>query len=324
MAEPGAAMEAEIREVPQSILSAARAAGDAGLTRPSGIVLFARGSSDHAALYGRYVIEALAGVPVMLGAPSLATAYRAPTDLRDWLAIGVSQSGETREIAECLSWARERGAAAAAITNAPDSPLAQGVDVAIDLGCGLERAVVATKSFVAECTALAAIGYGWSSREPDWKQVHEAGERVLAAAPDQALTDAIVEAEFMAVLGRGFRYPLALEIALKIMEACGRWAAGMSWADLLHGPIAALPRGSTCLLLNESGALSDSADRVLSRLAEAGVHPYVLGTPAAEDVQEPLRPLLDAIPAQLAVLAASRRLGLNPDSPAGLTKVTQS
>jgi glucosamine--fructose-6-phosphate aminotransferase (isomerizing) len=324
MAEPGAAMEAEIREVPQAIVSATRAAADAAVPRPSGVVLFARGSSDHAALYGRYVIEALAGVPVMLGAPSLATAYRAPTDLRGWLAIGVSQSGETREIAECLSWASERGAAPAAITNAPDSPLAQNADVAIDLGCGMERAVVATKSFVAECAALAAIGYGWSSREPDWERVRETGERILGVAADRALTDAIVEADFMAVLGRGFRFPLALEIALKIMEACGRWAAGMSWADLLHGPIAALPRGSTCLLLNESGPLSNSEQRVLSRLAEGGVHPYVLGTSAAEEVEEPLRPLLDALPAQLAVLAASRRLGLNPDSPAGLTKVTQS
>jgi glutamine---fructose-6-phosphate transaminase (isomerizing) len=324
MAEPGAAMESEIHEVPQAIGVAARAAEDVGLRQPSGVVLFARGSSDHAALYGRYVIEALAGIPVMLGAPSLATVYRAPTDLRGWLAIGVSQSGETREIAECLSWASERGATPAAITNAPHSQLAREVDVAIDLGCGVERAVVATKSFVAECAALASIAYGWGSRDPDWEQVVEIGKRAVETPPDQALVQAILEAEFTTVLGRGFGFPLALEIALKIMEACGRWATGMSWADLVHGPIAALPPQSTCLMLNESGALSASAHRLLVRLAEAGIHPYVLGMPAAEQVDEPLRPLLDSLPAQLAVLAASRRLGLDPDSPVGLTKVTQS
>jgi glucosamine--fructose-6-phosphate aminotransferase (isomerizing) len=322
MDEFGTAMEAEILEAPAAIATATAAAAEAELPRPTGVVLFARGTSEHAALYGRYLIEALAGVPVMMGAPSLATAFRAPTGLDGWLAIGVSQSGETQEIVACLDWAAERGATPLAITNAPGSALAR-VGQAIELGCGIERAVVATKTFVAECAALASIAYSWSSADPEWPRVIEAAKHEIAARTDEVLVRAIVEARSMTVLGRGYHNPLALEIALKVMEGCGVWATGMSWADLLHGPIAALPPGSTCLLLGESGALSASAEAVVTRLNDADVRPYVLGTEGTP-IAEPLNPILEAIPAQNAVLAAARQLGRDPDSPAGLTKVTQS
>src|SRR3954471_16747648 len=110
MTELGVAMEREIREQPRALTAAVEAAQSLRITQPTAILLIARGTSENAAFYARYVFEAVAGLPVMLGAPSLATLYRAPTNLTNWLAVGVSQSGETREIAECLRWAGERGA----------------------------------------------------------------------------------------------------------------------------------------------------------------------------------------------------------------------
>jgi glucosamine--fructose-6-phosphate aminotransferase (isomerizing) len=321
----GTLMESEIGEQPRAFAAALAAAQAADLPRPTAVALFARGTSDNAALYGRYVLEGVAGIPVMLGAPSLANLYRAPTDLSGWLAIGVSQSGATREIADCLEWASEQGARTLAVTNDPSSLLAQTAAGTIALGSGPERAVAATKTFTAECTALAALAYGWSDEQPDWSRVADALATAASLAPDVELARALADAPLGLVLGRGYHVPLAYEVALKVMEACLIWSTGMSWADLLHGPIAAVPRGATCLVLGGEDALSDSARSLVERLDRAGVRPRLLPSVAAgTGVEAPLRPLVDALPAQLAVLAAARLLGRDPDVPAGLTKVTQT
>jgi glucosamine--fructose-6-phosphate aminotransferase (isomerizing) len=325
MIERGAAMAREIGEGPAAIASAVRAVADIRPARPRGIVVFARGTSDHAAIYGRYVIEAIAGVPVVLGAPSLATVYDAPTDLRDWLAIGVSQSGATREIVSCLDWARTRGAATIGITNDPSSELSIRADMAIDLGCGEERAVAATKTFIAECAALAALGYFWAQSAPNWDDVVGAGEAMMSASLDESVVEMMAGADVLAVLGRGYRYPIALEMALKLMEACRLWAVGMSWADLLHGPITAVPPGAACILLEDRNLLADSARAFRTRLEAAGARVVVpQALPRLDGITEPIVPLIEAMSLQRAILVAARDRGLDPDRPEGLTKVTQT
>jgi glutamine---fructose-6-phosphate transaminase (isomerizing) len=325
MTERGMAMEREIGEGPAAIASAVAAAAEIRPARPRGIVVFARGTSDHAAIFGRYVIEAIAGVPVVLGAPSLATVYDAPTDLRGWLAIGVSQSGETREIVTCLRWARMRGAETIGITNDPGSELATHADMAIDLGCGEERAVAATKTFVAECAALAALGYFWAETAPDWDAVVAAGEAAIAAPLDESVVEVMAGADVLAVLGRGYRYPIALEMALKLMEACRLWAVGMSWADLLHGPIAAVPPGASCVLLEDRGLLAEPSRAFAERLDAAGARVVVPEPPPRLGrIEESIAPLIEAMFLQRAILVASRSRGLDPDRPEGLTKVTQT
>lgn len=323
MAEPGAAMAAEIAQGPAAI-GAAAAAVPAGLRRPAGIVIFARGSSENAAFYGRYLLEALAGIPVALGIPSLATAYRAETKLDGWLAIGVSQSGRTEEIVSCLRWARERGAETLAITNDPGSRLAAEADAEVDLASGEELAVAATKTFLAECAALASLAYGWSPQRADWDAVVDAARRVLESPQDEDLVEALAGADDLVVLGRGFRYPIAREVSLKLMEACRVWAVAMSWADLLHGPITAVPPGSSCLLLPDRESLADSYRAIRARLEAAGAE--LLAAPAArvDGIPEPLLGLLDAVALQRPILEAARRRGLDPDRPQGLTKVTQT
>jgi glucosamine--fructose-6-phosphate aminotransferase (isomerizing) len=321
----GRLMEAEIREQPRAFAAAVAAARAVDVPRPTAVVLFARGTSDNAALYGRYVLEGVAGLPVMLGAPSLANLYDAPTDLSGWLAVSVSQSGATREIADCLAWAEDHGAATLAVTNEPASLLASVAAQTVVLGSGPERAVAATKTYTAECAALAALAYAWSERTADWPAVQAALDEAAQAEPDLALAEALGAAPFALVLGRGFGLPLAHEIALKLMEACGVWATGMSWADLLHGPIAAVPEGTSCLVLPGGAPLVDSAHELTGRLERAGIRARDLPPAAGTEALEPaLRPLVDALPAQLAVLAAGRSLGHDPDAPAGLTKVTQT
>ena len=317
-------MGEEIREGPQAIASGLAALGGEKLERPRGVVIFARGSSDNAAIYGRYVIEALAGVPVVLGAPSLATIYRAPTNLCNWLAVGVSQSGQTQEIVECLQWARRQGAATAAITNDPDSRLAGEVATTIELRCGAEHAVAATKTFLGECAALAALAYSWSERNPNDTALIEAAESTLATPTDDDLVDSFAKAGALLVLGRGYRYPIALEISLKLMEACRIWAVGMSWADLLHGPITALPPGASCLLLADRESLRGSYESIRDRLALAGAEIVTSQSMEHETIEEPLLPILDALALQRPILEAALRRGLDPDRPAGLTKVTQT
>jgi glutamine---fructose-6-phosphate transaminase (isomerizing) len=325
MAELGVAMESEILEQPRALAAAVEAAEALALPRAAAVVLFARGSSENAALYGRYLLEAVAGMPVVLGAPSLATLYGAPTDLDGWLAVGVSQSGETREIADCLRWARGRGARTLAVTNAAGSLLDSVADGTLVLGSSPERAVAATKTFTGECAALAALAYGWAEARPDWSAVHATLERAAAADPDEELVSLLASQRFALVLGRGYHVPLAQELALKLMEACGTWASGMSWADLVHGPIAAVPPNANCLVLPPGGPPGVSAGDVERRLRLAGLHVFRLESPAdGTPMDQPLRPLVDAFPVQLAILAAARRLGLDPDAPSGLTKVTQT
>jgi glucosamine--fructose-6-phosphate aminotransferase (isomerizing) len=326
MAELGAFMETEIAQQPEAVARVAARAAKLGLERPIGVVLYARGTSDHAATYGRYVIESVAGVPVMLGAPSLTSSYHTATRLYGWLAVGVSQSGETNEIATCLAWAASCGAATLAITNDPSSTIAEVAHETLDLGCGEEKAVVATKTFTAECAALAAVGYGWSGRGCDWEPVVSSLNSAVSAPLDERLVDALANAQLGLVLGRGFRYALAGELALKIMEACGVWACAMSWADLMHGPIAAVPEMATTIILPGPSAIEASYEPVSHRLASLGISTYLLASRQAHPERTPaaLSPLIDGVFGQRIVLAAARARGRNPDRPSGLTKVTQT
>jgi glucosamine--fructose-6-phosphate aminotransferase (isomerizing) len=326
VAELGVLMEAEIAEQPAALRRLVGRASHIQTRRPAGVVLYARGTSDHAATYGRYLIESVAGVPVMLGAPSISRTNQAAIKLDEWLAVGVSQSGETKEVAGCLAWAAERGATTLAITNNPQSTMARTADHLLELGCGEERAVVATKTFTAECAALAALAYSWSEAGCNWDPILTSIAAALTAPLDEALVNALAHARLGLVLGRGFHYPLAGELALKIMEGCGVWASAMSWADLMHGPIAAVPEDATGIILPGTSIIEASYEEVRQRLAGLGVRSYLLRSRNAHSDQTPatLAPLVDGIVAQRIVLAAARLRGRDPDRPTGLTKVTQT
>ncbi len=301
----------------------------------NGITIVARGSSDHAAIYGRYLLEAAVGKPISLAAPSLHTLYGVDVDYRGQLVIAVSQSGATPEIVRTLEALQEAGGRGLAITNVAHSPLAQAANELIALEMGDERAVPATKTVTGQLTAFAiaasvlgrqaALPFARAELEmvPGWVQaVLDDRDAVAAAA------DTLVGASQLIVVARGYLFAAALETALKIKETCSILADGYSAADLRHGPIAAVTRGLPVVALGASGpALADVASLVEElRARQASVLVFGDGLPVdvslPAEAPEALAPILAVVRGQQLAHELALRLGHDPDNPPGLSKVT--
>jgi glutamine---fructose-6-phosphate transaminase (isomerizing) len=366
------AMRTEIGQQPAALRatldallpSAAAAAGQlaAGCRQ---VLFIARGTSDNAAVYGSYLLQAHAGMLATLGSPSIATEYRSRLDLSGVLAVALSQSGQTEEIVETLAWARNCGARTLAITNRAGSALAEVADLALVTLAGTEHAVPATKTFTTQLAALAvlAIGLGADLDPGQLRGVPDEIEAMLAAGLDDELDPIVTElaggvrlgAERRSggsggspplagaagvagavVSGRGMAYAAALELALKLKEACYLHAMGLSWADLLHGPIAVVDQETPAILLAaDAGPALPGTIELARRVVAAGARAYAIGggpgLAAASSRAVPGLPLPEwlapfglIVPGQLLTEALSRRLGLDPDHPRGLSKVTQT
>ncbi|HLY51254.1 MAG TPA: SIS domain-containing protein [Solirubrobacteraceae bacterium] len=298
----------------------------------NGITFVARGSSDHAAVYGRYLLEAATGKPVSLAAPSLHTLYSVEVDYSGQLVIAVSQSGATPEIVRTLQALQDGGGCGLAITNDPDSPLAKAAGEVVELGLGAERAVPATKTVTGQLTALAIVASalgrvpftrGELDSLPEWVQavLDDPGPVAVAA-------EALVGTSQLIVVARGYLFAAALETALKIKETCSLLADGYSAADLRHGPIAAVTRGLPVVALCVPGpALADVASLVEElRARQASV--LVVGSgeradiPLPSSAPEPIAPIVAVVRGQQLAHELALRLGHDPDAPQGLTKVT--
>ena len=300
--------------------------------RPAGIVLVARGSSDHAAVYGRYVLELAAGRPVALAAPSLHTLYGADVDYSGYLAVAVSQSGRTPEITTVLEAVQAAGAIGVAVTNDRSSPLAEAADAVLDLRAGEEKAVPATKTFTAQVAAFAILAEAlgdvpWG--DADWQRLPEDVQTVLDdETPADDVAEAVGDAPGMIVVGRGFCYAIALESALKLKETCSVLAQGYSAADLRHGHVAVVERDFPVVALRTDGPTRADMDDLVADLRRRGGQVHVIGTGSEADLALPsgLAEALTTIPAAVRGQQVARALslwrGLDPDSPEGLTKVT--
>jgi glutamine---fructose-6-phosphate transaminase (isomerizing) len=383
MTEP-TAMRTEIGQQPAALRATLdslmpRSGEAAALARDCRQVLFiARGTSDNAAVYGTYLLQAHAGMLATLASPSIATEYHSRLDLSGVLAVALSQSGATEEIVETLAWARDCGARTLAITNGGGSPLTQVADLAFVTSAGAELAVPATKTFTTQLAALAvlAIALGADLDPGLLATVPDEIERMLAAPdnlepmvadlagvspggrPPAPLSRGTTPGapgprdrwlggntpaarppspiDGVVVSGRGHAYAAALELALKLKEACYLHAMGLSWADLLHGPIAVVDANTPAIIVAaDSGpALPGSID-LARRVVAAGAQAYAIGggpgLAAASSLAVPgprlpewLAPLGLIVPGQLLTEALSRRRGIDPDSPRGLSKVTQT
>jgi glucosamine--fructose-6-phosphate aminotransferase (isomerizing) len=345
-------MRTEIEEQPRALRATLdallpRTGEVAALGRQTRQVLFiARGTSDNAAVYGSYLVQVRAGRLATLASPSVATAYRSRLDLSGVLAVALSQSGRTEEIVETLVWAADCGALA--ITNGAGSPLAEAADVALVTEAGVERAVPATKTFTTALAALAVLGIGLAAdtegAEPpeagELRSVPDEIEHLLATLGSPAELDPIISGlagvEGVVVSGRGFAYAAALEFALKLKEACYLHAMGLSFADLLHGPIAVVDgRTPAVIMAADSGPTLDGAVALAGRVMTAGATAYGIGGGPALALQcaytlpgprlpDWLAPIGLITAGQLVTEGLARRLGLNPDTPRGLSKVTQT
>jgi glucosamine 6-phosphate synthetase-like amidotransferase/phosphosugar isomerase protein len=318
------------------------------LARDSRQVLFiARGSSDNAAVYGQYLCSARAGRLASLAAPSLATVYAARLDLHGVLAVAVSQSGATEEIVTTLDWSRACGARTVAITNQPGSALTEVADVSLVTQAGDEQAVPATKTYTTQLAAMAVlaaavsgspggsggggIDVGALGRVPD----AVAGMLEVAPAAEE-LAERLVGVDTLVVSGRGFAYSTALELALKLKEACYLTAVGLSYADLVHGPIAIVDADTPALLVAAGdGPMVPEMTGLARRIAATGAPVYGIGGDPGfaaacraalpgPALPEHLAPLALVVPGQLLAEALARAKGIDPDAPRGLRKVTQT
>ena len=337
MSDPGSLMAREMREQPEVLARLAQARRSAGeelravVPAPRGIVLVARGSSDFAAVFGRYALEAALRVPVALAAPSLVTRYGVRPNLDGWLAVGVSQSGRTPEIVDVLGEYRQGGATTVAITNDPDAPLALGAHTVLALRAGVEEAVPATKTFTATVAAFAVLAEAlgdapWTAAA--WDALPEAVEAVLNDAEPAAAAGAqLANASGLITVSRGYHYAVALEAALKIKETTSMLALGYSTADFLHGPIAVLERDLPVLTVRGAGPATDDLDALEARVTDRGRHLLRIGPgdcdlPAGAGVDEALSTIPAVVRAQQLARETALALGLDPDRPEGLAKVT--
>jgi glucosamine--fructose-6-phosphate aminotransferase (isomerizing) len=299
---------------------------------PLGIVIVARGSSDHAGIFGRYLLEAATGLPVALAAPSLQTLYGVQPRVEGWLAVGVSQSGRTPEIATVLDRFRDAGARAVAITNEPDSPLARGASVHISLGAGEERAVPATKTFTAQLAAMALMAEALGPvpfGAGDWERLPGVVNELLAdAAPAEDAAAQLQGVGELACLGRGYLMCVALEAALKLREAAGLRAEGWSAADFRHGPLTVSGPALPTLAVSAKGPAATDVAELAEQLGRAGAPVLRISdepgasVPFPSGLAEPLAAIPATVRAQQLALALARRRGVDPDRPPGLAKVT--
>jgi glutamine---fructose-6-phosphate transaminase (isomerizing) len=305
------------------------------------ILFVARGSSDNAAIYGRYLLEVHAGRNASPAAPSVATHYRRDLDLADVLVVCISQSGRTQEIVQTQDWARRCGAATIAVTNVQGSPLAAAADLAMVTQAGPERAVPATKTFTTQLTAMAILATALAddpkALDADLDRVPGQIDKLLTnpRGVDEAVR-LMARTNEVLVSGRGLAYAAAIETALKLEETCLRPVRGLSYADLKHGPIAVVdPQLVSIVVAAQDGPMLEGLTDLLGDLHSRGALTVGIGgdsvfAAAADvsvpgpDLHETVAPFGLVVAGQLLSEGLALALGLNPDAPRGLSKVTQT
>jgi glucosamine--fructose-6-phosphate aminotransferase (isomerizing) len=343
----GPLMAAEIAEQPEALArllvpeQLARVSELVGVIRDRGprfVLLAARGTSDHAALYAKYLVEVSLGLPAGLASPSTMTAYGARPDLSDVLLLTVSQSGGSPDLLETVRAARSGGATTLSVTNNASSDLAAESELHLDVLAGPERAVAATKSYSAQLLALWLVvefyrgGDAQAARVLPEAAAQLVGRRseVAALASRYRFTDRLV------TTGRGYSYPTAREAALKLMETAYVAAHAFSGADLLHGPLAMIDHDHPVIAVVPDGLGAEAMKPVLERLSDRGADVAVFGGAQSvepstvrfdlgcPEVSEELHPIVDIIPLQQLALEMTLARGLDPDAPRGLKKVTRT
>ena len=303
--------------------------------------LAARGTSDNAGRYANYLWGAHNKLPLALATPSLFTYYQSPPRLHGALVIGVSQSGQSPDIVSVIEEGKKQGCLTLAITNIPDSPLAQAADLVLDIQAGAEKAVAATKTYTTELMAIAMISAALNNSEARWKElssVSKWAEKALAL--DKEIMQMTQRYRYMShcvVLGRGFNYATAFEWALKLKELTYVSAEPYSSADFQHGPIAMVEGGFPILAVAPSGKVLDSMKDMLTRLRREKDAELVVISDDADtlalaqspiqlppQVPEWLTPLVSILPAQLFACHLTEVKGYDPETPRSITKVTET
>ena len=332
-------MAAEMAEQPAGLhrLLARRARLRAQIAKATprnlrGVAFVGRGSSANAALFGRILAELATGRPALLVSPSVDRLYDVRTDYRGYLAVGLSQSGRTPEIVSTLEALREAGARTIAFTSDAVSPLARAADVSIDLCVGAERAVPTTKAFTAQLAGLVilaeALG-GETLSDDQWGAAADAAQLVLRdQAPADIVARRLESASHLSVVGAGLFLGIAEEVALKLQETALVAASGHSSASYRHGPFALTGAQHPLVAMVGPGPAGAETAWLVADARAAGAPVIVIGRDGDLSVPAGLAEPLAAIPAvvrgQQLALALALAKGLDPDSPPGLSKVTET
>ena len=300
---------------------------------PRVVITCARGSSDHAATFAKYLIETRAGVLTASAAPSVSSVYGVSQDLRGCLFIALSQSGRSPDLLASVAAAKAAGATILALCNSPDAPLVAAADLVIELRAGVETSVAATKSYLATLAGLLRLVAAWTQ--------HAALTSALEALPammdlswalDWSTALPLLEsADHLYVVGRGLGLGAAQEVALKCKETCGLHAEAFSSAELRHGPYALSGPGFPALLLAQRDGTQAGVETLGGDLAGRGVPVLMAGAnasgatvlPTIEALPE-MAPLLLVQSAYRLIATLAVRRGFDPDHPAHLRKVTET
>jgi glutamine---fructose-6-phosphate transaminase (isomerizing) len=304
------------------------------------VVIAARGTSDHAAIYAQYLLGIRLRMPVALAAPSIISLYGVEPRFSRSLVVGISQSGASPDVVGVVAAARGQGAPTIAITNDPSSPLAQAAEHVVELGVGPERAVAATKTYTASLVAVAMLASALGGDEPasGLDVIPAAISRVLETEPAvQEAVRALAPMPTCTVLGRGYEYATVREWALKLKELARVVADPYSAADFRHGPLALAEPGFPVLAVTPSGAVADDLIELLGKLRnEHDVNLLVLSD--REDVRalgrhavalpagvpDHLSPIVSIVPGQLFAMHLAVARGIDPDQPRHIAKVTRT
>ncbi len=314
--------------------------------RPDLVFIAARGSSDNAATYARYIFEAYTGLPVSLAAPSLFTLYRRQPDLKKAWVIGISQSGRSEDIVEVVSEARRQGALTLALTNDPNSPLAEAAGEVMSFNIGPEKSVAATKTYTAELALIGLLAaeiaddnglrLGLDRLSSSINKALQLEERIKLLANQELYKNA----PHCLTLGRGYNYPTALELALKLKETSYIFAAPYSSADFLHGPFALVEQSLPAIMVGANGPAIPGLLELGEKLKARGTEIIAIGDDEGllrlattkesafpldlTGLPEALSPVVCVVPGQLFAMHLALARGYNPDQPRGLNKVTST
>ena len=303
------------------------------LLAPRAVVTCARGSSDHAATFAKYLIETRLGVLTSSAAPSVSSVYDTRPDLTNCVCLAISQSGASPDLLTAVAKAREAGALVVALVNAKDSPLAQRADHVVPLCAGPETSVAATKSFIASLAAIIHLVSCWAEDRELSEEIRKAPRHLERAwsLDWSAAVEHLKPATDLYVVGRGMGLGVAQEAALKLKETCGLHAEAVSAAELRHGPMALVRPGFPLLVFSQNDEARAGIELLAGELVARKADVMIAGSRcqgalqlAAEPAHPVIEPMLIAQTFYRMANALSLARGLDPDRPPNLRKVTET
>jgi glucosamine--fructose-6-phosphate aminotransferase (isomerizing) len=304
------------------------------------VVIAARGTSDNAGRYAQYLLGAFNRLPVALATPSLFTIYEQAPRFRNALVLGISQSGKSPDIVGVVAEARRQGALTAAITNEPQSDLAQQANHVIQLHAGKERSVAATKTYTSSLLAISMLSSSLAADQQMWDELAQIPDKVKEILlVNEEVARAAERYRYMrdcVVIGRGYNYATAFELALKLKELTYTIAEPYSSADFLHGPLALIEHGFPAIVIAPSGVMLPEIRAFIEVLRQREAEPIIISDddatlamariplPMRASTSEWLSPMTSIVPGQLLAMHLANARDYDPDHPRGLRKVTET